>query len=230
MRRHMIASSHQIDTEQANACMCRCAGRPCVGLPAPIVGLAVACSSSRSRKKVSGFTLVELMITVAVAGVLLALAVPEMRSTIKNTRIKTEASELAAALNTGRSEAIKNRTTVVVCSRQSNSDPAVNACSAGTTWTSGWLVFVDADEDGTLDATETLVRARSALSSGTTLTVENVDDVASPAAIGLFRYRLAGTTQPNSRLRICDDRSGESGRNIDINATGRLAVTPFTCS
>lgn len=176
-----------------------------------------------------GFTLIELMITLALAAVLLGFALPEMRGVVKNTRIKTETSEIAAAMSVGRSEAIKNRATVVVCARQTNADPAVNTCSSGTSWASGWLAFVDADDDGALDSGEILLKARAALAGGTALTVENIDDPASPAAIGHFKYQLGGNAAPNVRLRVCDDRSGESGRNIDVNATGRLSVTSFNC-
>ncbi len=79
-----------------------------------------------------GFTLIELLITISLAAILLALAIPNFSSTIRNTRLTTSANSLVASLNLARSEAVKRGQEVVV--RRTN-----------TNWEGGWEVFVDFD-------------------------------------------------------------------------------------
>ena len=74
-----------------------------------------------------GFTLVELMITLAIAAILMALAVPSFNSTIKNNRISTQASELITSLNYVRSEAIKRGADVTIG-------------RADVNWENGWII------------------------------------------------------------------------------------------
>ena len=57
--------------------------------------------------KSSGFTLVELMITLAIAGILVAVGIPSFNSTISSNRLTSYANELVTALNLARSEAVK---------------------------------------------------------------------------------------------------------------------------
>ena len=74
-----------------------------------------------------GFTLVELMITLAIAAILMALAVPSFNSTIKNSRISTQSNELITSLNYARSEAIRRGADVTVG-------------RADVNWENGWVI------------------------------------------------------------------------------------------
>ena len=69
-------------------------------------------STSRARR---GFSLIELMVTVAVAAVLLALAIPSFRGTLISNQLTTAANDWVAAVNMARAEAIKRNTNVMVC-------------------------------------------------------------------------------------------------------------------
>ena len=77
-----------------------------------------------------GFTLIELMITVAILGVILGLAVPAMGDFAVRQRVSGQASELMLALAFARSEAVKQNSEIAVL-------PATNAA---TGWTDGWCV------------------------------------------------------------------------------------------
>ena len=86
----------------------------------------------RSHKRAFGFTLIELMVTIAIAAILLTVAVPSFTTYLRNAELTSASNNLIATINTARGEAMKrNRRTMVV--------PTSN----GTDWTTGWVVFVD---------------------------------------------------------------------------------------
>ena len=102
------------------------------------------------ERRTSGFTLLELLAVVTIAGLLLAVAVPGMRAFIQNGRMTGAANDLVHALQTARSEAIKRRRNVVVCT---SADPleAEPDCDDEAA-VNGWFVFVDNNADGVRDA------------------------------------------------------------------------------
>jgi len=83
-----------------------------------------------------GFTLLELMVTVAVGGVLLTLGVPSFVDVVRNNRAATNVNELTTAFSIARSESIRRGWNVSVC-RSSNGA----TCSGA--WSDGWIVFRD---------------------------------------------------------------------------------------
>ena len=102
----------------------------------------------RLARRARGFTMLELMITVALAGILSAIAGPGMLDFIRSNRLSTAARQLDADLLVARREAIKRNNRVLVC-------PVGNVagkCGSGTTaWAQGWLVCYDVDQSGDCD-------------------------------------------------------------------------------
>ncbi|CBA15790.1 GspH/FimT family pseudopilin [Xanthomonas albilineans] len=94
-----------------------------------------------------GFTVVELMVTIAILAILMALAVPSFTALIRSNRLTSTANELVAALQLTRSEAVRLNGGVSLC-RSDNG----KACAAGGNWT-GFLVVA---RDGTVLRTSTL--------------------------------------------------------------------------
>lgn len=165
------------------------------------------------RQKVTGFTLIELIITLAVAAILLGLAAPSFTDIIKDSRLIAQTNEFTASLNLGRSEAIKRALPVTIC--KSN-----NQSSCGGNWQDGWLVFEDVDGEGDLDSgTDRIIRVHAALSNGNTLVSSSI------TTSNRITYDASGfATGYNSTFTLCDDRGISSAKGLVISPSGRIRV------
>ena len=163
-----------------------------------------------SKHNNTGFTILELMITLAVAAILLSLAAPSFTSIIKNNRLITEINSLSASLNLARSEAIKRSLTVTVC--KSDDQDSTPSCSGN--WHDGWIVFEDINDTGTFESGDTLIRVRPALTAGTTLVFPGKNRVT---------YKADGFSVGfNSTFKLCDDRGTSSAKGLVVSNTGRV--------
>lgn len=168
-------------------------------------------------KNANGFTLIELMIALTIIGVLMTVAVPSFTETIKNNRLVTQVNLLAGSLALARSEAIRFGSEATVCIN--NTQPPVPVCS-GANWNEGWMVWVDINNDGVLTAGEER-QFVAALPNSVTFT--------SSTGTTQFLYSAQGTSA-SGMLELCDDRTGETGRQVRVSATGRPNTTTLACS
>lgn len=104
------------------------------------------------KRSARGLTLIELMMTVALLVIVIAIGVPGMQGAINGGRLSSAANELSAAVLLARAEAIKRNVTVVLC-RSEN----LTACASDDQW-NGWLIFADTDGDGVVDAGENVIK------------------------------------------------------------------------
>lgn len=115
-------------------------------------------------KSQSGFSMIELMITIALLAILLMLAQPSFESLLNGNRLTSIANELLATTQTARMESFRRGRQAVVC-KSLNADAAAPTCSAAAgNWT-GWIAFVDDGggtaanaNNGSFNAGETLLR------------------------------------------------------------------------
>lgn len=160
-------------------------------------------------KRFLGFTLIELMITLALAAIILSLGIPSFRNVIQNNRAATQSNELVAALGLARSEAVRRGANVRLC-------PSTNqaTCTGGNNWANGWIALVE------LPAGQPPIRVWRALAGGSTLTgptevsFRPMGDIAAVAPP--FEHRVPGC-------------SGDQGRNITVNLAGRALVVRVAC-
>jgi len=113
------------------------------------------------KRGVSGFTLIEMMMVIAISAVLLAVGVPSFSYMIDRNRVAGEVNEMLADLALTRSEALARRGRVIIC-RSANPTAATAQCDAAATdWNAGWIVFIDDTTTGTAyqrDAAEAVIR------------------------------------------------------------------------
>jgi type IV fimbrial biogenesis protein FimT len=167
--------------------------------------------------RASGFSLIELLITLVVAAILATIAAPSFTAMIMNNRLTSITNDLLADLATARSEASKRRGRVTICKNATGAG-ADTTCSTASGWSDGWLVFVDTNNNGALDAGETILRVHQALPLGVTIAVTGFTDY--------VQAKPVGTVTPLGSYKLCDGRAGNFGRQITISATGRTNLTP----
>ena len=161
---------------------------------------------------IRGFTLVELMVTLAVLAIVMGIAVPSFQEFVKRNQLASAANNLVSSLALARSEAVKRATRVTVASDD---------------WAGGWQVFVDTGTVGdSTDADDTVLRVYQPTSN------------AAPAVTpgdnfsGYISYLPSGVSEGNGGLgngdfEVCKD--GDS-RVISISNTGRVSTAAGTCS
>lgn len=176
------------------------------------------------KRPPKGFTLLELMVVLAIAGVLAAIAVPAMGNFMRNSRITAAANDVMAALHFTRSESIKRRQPVTLCT-SANAQDAAPTC-ANSPFLTGWIAFVDLNQSGGVDAGEDVLLQHEAMNPLIT----------ARSSLAAFRvtYLLNGFALNTNaaQLVLCDERgnvpsAGElsSARGILISVTGRAGVT-----
>jgi len=176
------------------------------------------------KKAQSGFTLLELMLVVVLAGLLLGIGVPAMGNFIRNARLTGAANDVMVALHFARSEAIKRRQPVSVCT--SAVPLAANPACAASAQLLGWIVFVDTNQSGQRDGGEQVLLQHDLLPATITARAS-----ANPFAITYLDNGFALNANA-AQLVLCDERGnvmsgGElsAARGILISATGRAGVS-----
>lgn len=150
-----------------------------------------------------GFTLIEMMITIAIAAILMAFAVPSFQQIVINNRISAQTNDFVSGLALARSEAIKR-------------GASARVTAAGTDFSSGWTIWADTNGNATFDAGEEL-RVHEALKSGFTLVGTGFTNTAE------IQYRSNGVSDSSGSFTLC--YSGYTGRLISVSATGRVSTT-----
>jgi type IV fimbrial biogenesis protein FimT len=189
---------------------------------------------NKHKHKYSGFTLIELMITLAVVGILLAIGMPSLKTFMQGNQLIASTNELISALHVARSEAIKLNSRVSVCESSNGT-----SCSATGSWKNGWIVFVDFDgnlvNNGLPCAainTDCLLRVHDAINDPL-LSVSGIDDTTkNPIQSFTFTARgmpkdVSGTSE-SGVFSVCSfDASNNviGSRAVVLSLSGRVRVS-----
>ncbi|SER48299.1 type IV fimbrial biogenesis protein FimT [Nitrosomonas sp. Nm51] len=165
-----------------------------------------------------GFSLIELLVTLSVAGILLTVAAPSYREFVQESRITVQNNSLLSSIMLTKSEAIKRNRSATIC-------PSTNgtACTGGTVWSNGWIVFADADGNGAVDAGEEIIQVGAAFTGGNTLQ-SNVSDTRVTFAANGFSMGF------NTRFSLCDSRGTAHSRVLFLNNQGRVRTEKGTAA
>jgi type IV fimbrial biogenesis protein FimT len=185
--------------------------------------------ANRRIKKGKGFTLIELMVTIAIAAILLVIGVPSFVAFQRSSELTSAANSFVAALGAARGEAMKRGLQAVVVP-QANND-----------WATGWTVFVDTDHNQQFNGSDILVQQQGALPSYFAATGQGTAQ-SDPAYI---MFNPSGYTQTSGsvfqsatlkieRNDISGDAKSQQTRIIVIAKTGRARAcqpaTDTTCT
>ena len=179
----------------------------------------------KSYVEAKGFTLIELMVTVALVAILMAVAVPSMTTFQRNAQLTSFSNTLLSAINAARGEAMKRGRYAMVVP------------SDGSNWSSGWVVFVDIDRSQAYEASnDVTLLTRDATPSYLALDANGTAAESPPYimfdASGYVRKKGGGLANQTFNIQRNDVSGTEAlaqTRRIIISRPGRVRIcTPKT--
>lgn len=165
------------------------------------------------RSSLAGFTLLELLIVLGIAGILAAIAGPGFQTMIKSSSVISGRDALASAIKGARGQAIFDKANVTICASDNQA-----SCSGTADWSDGWIIFSDINGNATLDAgTDTLIDVNY-----------GNDDlrVGTDGSGGTLTFTASGIKTPVGAviIGICDEDTSSSieGHAMSISSVGSL--------
>ena len=168
-----------------------------------------------------GFTLIELMVALAVLAILLLVAVPNFSIFMSEARVDSAKNKLISAVGFARSEAIKRGVAVAICRKQAdpnNTCSGTSMAAGNADWSNGWVVFLDEDDDQTLDANE-LLRLYADIDTQSSIQFTRGDVVVFDG-LGLLNTAATG----DETFAVSDSVDSSVGAGLSVRPTGRIRM------
>ncbi len=162
--------------------------------------------ASRIGFKNYGFTLIELMVVIAVLSIFLTVGIPSFTQAIKNNRLSAASNDLVSLLQFARSESVRRGENIVV---------TANNGTGANEWGGGAVVANDEGDE---------LRIMNNVDTDITLDGQNGD-----VTITFSRTGFTDLTATET-IEICDDRSGEQGWQISVLVSGIIDIRRMACS
>ncbi len=167
-----------------------------------------------------GFTLIEMLVTVAVAAVLAALVVPGFQNLAARRYISAALDTLSSDYRYARSEALKRSTTVTICR---STDQA--SCAGAGSWSDGWIVFIDGGAKGAVNTGDVILRVQ-----GPPAGILSIGQATLSSTLGYAAFEATGRTQTPATQTYILTPSGTKvtlgTRLMCISSQGRPSVRP----
>jgi prepilin-type N-terminal cleavage/methylation domain-containing protein len=164
-----------------------------------------------------GLTLIELLVTLAVAAILITVGVPAMTSLLERFRAQDAVSQWRGDLVYARQVAAAYQTSVTVC-------PMAGTTSCDGDWTGGYTAFIDVNSNGTLDAEDESLHQRDAI---------NDQDHINPTAPPQIRFTEDGFSEDSGILIYCPGQTDSTlSLGLSVSSTGqtRQLENGLTCN
>lgn len=161
-------------------------------------------------------TLIEVLVALAIVGILGSVAAPSFRELMQNSQRSADTNEVLMALLMARSESVTRGSRVTVC-KVAASDPT--SCDDSSSWQNGFMVFADDDGDSVRDEDEDVVLSSTSLGANTVVTSSEFSNNIS--------YFPSGISSNNGTFNVCVN--GLVASNILVSATGRPRAVEAAC-
>ena len=178
----------------------------------------------QSNRFASGFTLIELMVTIAVLAIFMAIAAPSLQRFILQQRIKAAVSEFNRGLMLARAEAIRRNQRVVFAARAANCND----------FKDGWQIFVDTGtKDQCFNGTDVLVTQSDPLDTALSVAWQNADAnktylIFAPTGAAMMSNGSFGASRWT--VSVPSD-TGIEAKSVCVNAYGRVrTATGAACT
>lgn len=170
----------------------------------------------RHGRRPGGFTLVELLVTAAIASALMMVAIPAMTGMLDTHRRISSVNRFVSSLHLARGEAIKRNGRAVVCKSSTGEQ-----CTQSGHWEQGWIVFHDANNNASLDAGEWLLQQQGPLGGRMRLSGNlPVAHYVSYSATGSAK-KVSGAFQAGTFTLCPQGGDADNIRKIVLSGTGR---------
>lgn len=187
-----------------------------------------AVTKSMKMSYTKGFTVLELLITISIAGILLAVGIPSFGSMMAESRISAQYNSLVGSLYHARSEAIKGAADVTVCPRN-----AVDGlqCGDANDWQNGWIVFIDSvnipnEAAAVIESPGDIISVKPSIKGQNTVNAfgSTTNVAGNEAAASYVRYLQNGSSSlTTGSIVICDTSRGSAdSRALNIVRTGDI--------
>ena len=176
-----------------------------------------------NHKHLAGFTIIELMLTLAVAAVVLTIGVPSFQGLLERNQLTSNINRFISSLALARSEAIKRNQTVVVCPSSNGS-----SCNNVGGYDNGWIIFVDSNGNDIREVnTEELIWHGNRLPGNMTLRGTGSYNANIPFVPS---GRLASSAAVNGSVRLCKENQTNRAKMVTIIRSGRVRLAGHNAS
>jgi type IV fimbrial biogenesis protein FimT len=153
----------------------------------------------RNLKNHSGFSMMEMLVTLLILGLVAAIGVPSLSTFIEGNRLNAAVGDLQSAMQTARAEAVGRNSYVTLCKKNTDGDACSLVNAQG--WQNGWFIFVDPDGDAVIDVGDEIILDHDPLLAS--LTFHGAVEVRH-----FITFRPSGQTSVTSTrtLILCDGR------------------------